>query len=70
MSRINKYLNPAPSSPGMPPESPGMTANYIGWQIVKSYMNKFPETTIPDLIGNQNSQDFLEMARYRPKNVN
>lgn len=68
MARITKYLRPAPSSPGMPPESPGMTANYIGWEIVKAFMKKYPETTIEELIQYEDSQQFLEQARYRPKN--
>lgn len=68
MSKINKYLRPAPSSPGMPPEAPGSTANYIGWQIVNAYMQKYPETTVEELISMDNSQDFLELSRYRPNN--
>jgi uncharacterized protein YjaZ len=68
MARITKYLRPAPSSPGMPQESPGMTANYIGWEIVKAFMKKYPETTIEELIQYEDSQQFLEQARYRPKN--
>lgn len=64
---INKYLNPSPNSPGMPASAPGRTGNYIGWKIVQAYMNKFPETTIQDLLSDSDSQAFLEKARYRPK---
>ncbi len=65
--KINKYLNPAPTSPNMPAMAPGRTANYLGWQIVKAYMRKFPETTIMEMLQISDSQDFLEKSRYRPK---
>jgi hypothetical protein len=64
---IGKYLNAAPTSPGMPAESPGRTANYIGWQIVKSYMKRYPDTSLETLIGIRDAQDFLEKAKYKPK---
>ena len=31
---IRKYVTYSPNSPGMPPEAPGRTANWIGWQMV------------------------------------
>lgn len=65
--KVNKYLNPSPNSPGMPPEAPGRTATYIGWQIIKSYMRKHPETTLPELIGLRDSQKLMELAKYKPK---
>ena len=64
---INKYLNPSPHSPGMPPEAPGKTANFIGLQIVKSFMRRNPEMNLQDLIAFQDSQKLLEMAKYKPK---
>nr|HQU60764.1 hypothetical protein [Saprospiraceae bacterium] len=40
---IRKYVEYSPNSPGMPPEAPGRTANWLGWQIVKPYMKRYPE---------------------------
>jgi hypothetical protein len=67
LSKINKYVNPSPSSPGMPIEAPGRTADYIGWQIVKAFMKKNPQTTMEELIKFSDNQGLLEIARYRPK---
>lgn len=64
---ISKYIDHSPNAPGMPIEAPGRTANYLGWQIVKSYMTKFPETSLMDLIALNDSQRFLEESAYRPK---
>lgn len=66
MMRINKYVNPAPTSPGMPAESPGRTANYIGWKIIEAYMKRHPETTIEQLISLKDAQQIMESARYKP----
>lgn len=65
--KINKYINPSPTSPGMPAEAPGRTANYIGWKIVKAYMKKHPDLTIQELLDNKDSQQIMDRSRYKPK---
>lgn len=64
---INKYINPSPDSPGMPSSAPGRTANYIGWQIVESYMKKNPDLTMEQLINNENTQNIMDKSRYKPR---
>lgn len=63
---FNKLISQAPTSPGMPPESPGATGNYMGWQIVKSYMRRHPETTIRQLLSMQDAQQILDDSKYKP----
>ena len=65
--KINKYINPSPHSPGMPPRAPGRTANYIGWKIINAYMQRFPETTFEDLVKMDDAQALLQKSRYKPK---
>lgn len=65
--KINKYINPSPNSPGMPPAAPGRTANYMGLQIVKAYMKKYPQTTLDELIALNDSQKLMDKSRYKPK---
>jgi len=64
---FSKLIGPAPTSPGMPPESPGATGNYMGWQVVRSYMNRNPETSIIDLLSINDAQKILDGAKYKPK---
>jgi hypothetical protein len=64
--KIRKYVEYSPSSPGMPPEAPGRTGTWIGWQIVRSYMKNQPETSLTDLLAQKDSQKFLQMSRYKP----
>ncbi len=65
--KINKYINPSPNSPGMPPSAPGRTANYMGLQIVKAYMKKYPKTSLQELINLNDSQRIMDKSKYKPK---
>jgi len=51
----------------MPTEAPGRTANYIGWQIVKKFMQKKPKLTMLDLIAHNDAQKLLEESKYKPR---
>lgn len=67
MMSINKYINISPNSPGMPEAAPGRTANYMGWQIVETYMKRFPETTMIELLQLDNAQKILDDSRFKPR---
>jgi hypothetical protein len=64
---IIRYINASPTTSGFPLESPGRTGVWIGWQIVRQYMKKFPETTLPDLMQNNNYQQILNDSKYFPE---
>jgi hypothetical protein len=65
--KINKYINPSPNSPGMPPSAPGRTANYMGLQIIKAYLKKYPQTSLQNLIDLKDAQYIMDKSRYKPK---
>jgi len=48
-------------------ESPGEVGNWMGWQIVKSYMNRHPETTLQELVALDDMQEILSKSRYKPR---
>lgn len=64
---FRKYINPSPNSPEMPPEAPGRTANWLGWQVVKRYMQQHPEVTPQELVALRDAQLLLEQSRYKPR---
>jgi hypothetical protein len=64
---VRKLVEYSPHSPGMPPEAPGWTGNYLGWQIVKAYMRRHPDASLKDLLAVDDAQALLDQARYRPK---
>lgn len=64
---IRKYVDYSPHSPGMPTEAPGRTANWLGWQIVKAYMKRHPEMSMPDLFSLTDAQAILDDSKYKPR---
>lgn len=67
MNKTRKLIDYSPHSPGMPPEAPGRTANWIGWQIVNAYMKRQPDTSLDDLIKTRDAQKILDQSKYKPK---
>ncbi|HWZ16184.1 MAG TPA: gliding motility lipoprotein GldB [Mucilaginibacter sp.] len=68
--KIQKYLSEAPFTPGLGEknESAPKLAVWTGWQIVKTYMDKHPEVTLPKLMAMADAQKILNDSKYRPKN--
>ena len=66
-SEYQKLITASPSgTTWMPPESPGKTGNWIGWQIVKAYMERNPDTSLEELIALKDAQKILDASKYRP----
>ena len=63
---ILRYINDGPSTTGFPIESPARTGTWIGWQIVRQYMKKYEEVTLPQLMANTNYQEILNESGYYP----
>jgi len=64
---FGKLISPSPTSTGMPAEAPGRTGNYMGWQIIKSYMKRYPKTTFPQLMEMKDSKMILQKSKYKPR---
>ncbi len=61
-----KYVKEGPSTYGMPPESPGKVGAWLGWQIVRKYMQENPSTSLRKLIEINDSQKILTGSKYKP----
>ncbi len=64
MKNMLRYFKPAPSTIGFE-GSPDRLGQFIGYQIVTSYMTKNPEVTIKQLIAEKNNTKILKS--YKPK---
>ncbi len=64
---INKLTRDAPFTSFFPRESPGRAANWIGWQIVKNYMERHREVTLPQLMADTHYQKILNGSAYDPQ---
>ncbi|GAB2695136.1 hypothetical protein GCM10027037_18510 [Mucilaginibacter koreensis] len=68
-NRIQKYLSEAPFTPGLGEhnDSAPKLAIFTGWQMVKQYMERHPDTTLPQLMAMDDAQAILNQSKYRPK---
>jgi len=64
---IRRYMDPAPFTTSFGAESPGRSGVWIGWQIVKAYMQKNPKVTLPELMSNHDYQRILNHSSYHPE---
>ncbi|MGB1205227.1 MAG: hypothetical protein ACPG5B_06245 [Chitinophagales bacterium] len=62
---ISKYTAEAPNTSGMPAESPGRVGSWVGWQIVKKFMQKNPTMSFDELMS-KNGQQVLKGSKYKP----
>ena len=67
--KYQKYLNEAPFTPGIGErnESAPKLGVFIGWQIVKKYMEKNPEVSLQQLMEENDAQKILKESKYKPK---
>lgn len=63
-----RFINPAPFSKfylEIDNESPGRVGAWLGWQIVRSYMDN-NQVTVPELMQKQ-AKEIFEKSKYKPK---
>jgi len=66
MRKIVKYVNPSPTSPGMPPDAPGRIAAFTGFKIIEAYLARHPKQVLRDFLQERDGRKILEQARYKP----
>ncbi len=65
--RTQKHLGEAPFTPelGDQNESAPKLGVFLGWNIVRQYMERNQDVTLPELMANGNGQSILDGSRYR-----
>nr|MBA3898864.1 hypothetical protein [Bacteroidota bacterium] len=63
---IMKFINEGPFSPGFHKESPARIGVWVGWQIVKAYMDRQPEVDLEKLL-ETDAKTILKESKYKPK---
>jgi hypothetical protein len=64
---IRVFLADGPFTPAFGKESPPRLGEWIGRQIVKSYMNNHPEITLQQLLKKNDAQEILTESGYKPE---
>lgn len=68
MKLISTMISPAPTTMGMPPQSPGRTADFIGYQIIEQFVEN-TGTSLKELLTLSDAQDILKRSRYKGRNL-
>jgi hypothetical protein len=63
---IQQYIGEAPFTQNMSEDSPGNVGAWIGWQIVKKYVDKNPAMSCDEVMKSE-PKKILEEAKYKPK---
>lgn len=64
--KFQKYVDPAPHTPGLPSNAPGRVANWIGYRIVESYMFRNNQVTLAELAAETDYQKIMDQSGYKP----
>lgn len=67
MAEAQKFIAEGPFTAAFNKQSPAQVGIWIGWQIVRDYMNKNPEITLEQLMNEKDAQRILTKARYKPE---
>lgn len=62
-----RYVEESPKVSVIGEKCPGRIGRYIGWQIVKAYMEKNPKVTIPELMKERNALKIFTLSKYKPR---
>jgi gliding motility-associated lipoprotein GldB len=65
----SRFINPAPFSKfylEIDNETPGRLGQFIGWQIVKSFVQNNPEVSLKDMLA-MDAKELFEKSKYKPK---
>ena len=63
---LASYINEGPFTAEVSQESPGRLGQWVGWQIVDSYMRNNEHITIQELMSEGDAQKILEQSFYKP----
>jgi len=63
---VSKMMTDAPFTSGFAAESPGRLGAYMGWQIVRNYMNEADGISLKQLMEDTDAQQILKVSKFKP----
>ncbi len=64
---MNKYIGERPNTPEIDATAPGRIGMWVGWQIVRKYMERHPSITLPQLMAETDYQKIFSGSKYKPE---
>ena len=62
-----KYVGERPHTSEIGKEAPGRIGAWVGWQVVRAYMQENPGVTLAQLLAEEDAQKILNGSKYKPK---
>ncbi len=62
-----RYLGLRPFTPEIGTKCPGNIGGWLGWEIIKQYMERNPQVTLAALMQETDAQKVLNQSKYRPR---
>jgi uncharacterized protein YjaZ len=63
---VRVFTTDGPFTSEFSKESPPLLGSWIGWQIVRKYMERNTEVSLSQLLQETDSQKILSMSKYKP----
>lgn len=63
---FKRYIEEQPFVSSLERDSPGRAGIWQGYRIVKAYMNENPNTTLLELMQNENQMEIYQGSKYKP----
>ncbi len=64
--KIKSFIDDAPFTSTISKEAPPRLAEWLGWQLIRKYMDENTGVSIQELIRNTNHMEILKKSRYKP----
>lgn len=61
-----RYISERPKTFEVGDQCPGRIGTWVGWEIVKAYMKRTPETTLPQLMEMNRAEQLFRESKYKP----
>jgi gliding motility-associated lipoprotein GldB len=65
--QVQKYVGERPNTPEIDKTAPGRLGTWVGWQIVRKYMERNPKVTLPELMAETDYQKIFDQSKYKPE---
>ncbi len=63
---VKKFISEGPFTSGFDEASPGRIGVWLGWQIIKKYMQKNPQVKLQQMLNTTDAQSILQNSAYKP----
>ncbi len=66
-SDIARLVGEGPHTKGMSLESPSRVGVWLGWQMARAYLERYPNTSLDELFAMTDARALLEASKWKPK---